>query len=285
MSKAFWFTRLFAGAASKRRCARRRLLVETLEGRCVPATFVPDVFTDELDGNFNPGDLSLREAVHLANITPGADTIQMLPSVYLLSRAGRGENNNVTGDLDVSDPAGLTIRGAVSAVSIIDADGIDRAFEVIGSGALTVIGAMVRNGSATHGGGFSVSSQGSLTLQDSAIAGNLASNRGGGVDNNGGTVTITGTTFASNIAGDFEFSGAGGAINNSSGIVSIHNSEFSSNRAFVEGGAINDRSGQIDVTESIFMNNQADAAAGGGGAISTMGTTLTIADSTFTGNI
>jgi VCBS repeat-containing protein len=284
MSKAFRFTRLFAGAASKRLCARRKLLVETLEGRCVPATFVPDVFTDEFDGNFNSGDLSLREAVHLANITPGADTIQLLPSVYLLSRAGRGENNNVTGDLDVSDPAGLTIRGAFSAVSIVDADGIDRAFEIIGSGALTVIGAMVRNGSETNGGGFSVSSLGSLTLQDCAIAGNLASNRGGGVDNNG-TLTIIGSTFASNIAGDFEFSGAGGAINNSSGIVSIHNSEFSSNRAFVEGGAINDRSGQIDVTESIFMNNQADAAAGGGGAISTMDTNLTIADSTFTGNI
>jgi hypothetical protein len=284
MSNASWFNQLLASAVRKRHSSRRKLQVEALEDRRVPATFVPDVFTDEFDGNFNPGDLSLREAVHLANTTAGADTIPLLPSVYLLSRPGRGENNNLTGDLDVMDPAGLTILRPVTAPSIIDADGIDRAFEVIGSGALTLISVTVRGGSETNGGGFSVSSQGSLTLEDSVVHSNLATNRGGGVDNSG-TLTIVGSTFVSNIAGDFEFFGAGGAIHNNSGRVSIENSEFTSNDAFVEGGAINDRNGKIDVTASIFMHNRAHAAGGGGGAISTIGTTLSIADSTLSGNI
>jgi CSLREA domain-containing protein len=39
------------------------------------ANFVVDTLADAIDGNTSAGDLSLREAIALANANPGADTI------------------------------------------------------------------------------------------------------------------------------------------------------------------------------------------------------------------
>ena len=89
----------------------RRMLLETLESRACPAVYVPSIFSDELDADTSPGDLSLREAVNLANANPGADQIQLAAGTYLLSLAGAGENASLTGDLDVLGD--LTVVGAV----------------------------------------------------------------------------------------------------------------------------------------------------------------------------
>src|SRR5262249_7221006 len=47
-----------------------------------PASFVVDSALDENDGDFSPGDFSLREAIGLANATTGADTITFDPTAF-----------------------------------------------------------------------------------------------------------------------------------------------------------------------------------------------------------
>jgi hypothetical protein len=51
---------------------RRRLLTELLESRTLLSDITVDLFTDENDGNRSPGDVSLREAILMANSNPGA---------------------------------------------------------------------------------------------------------------------------------------------------------------------------------------------------------------------
>lgn len=46
------------------------------------ATLVVDIVTDEIDGNFAAGDLSLREALYIANLSIGSQTITFHPSAF-----------------------------------------------------------------------------------------------------------------------------------------------------------------------------------------------------------
>src|SRR5690242_7952991 len=74
------------------------------------ATITVNTTTDELN---NDGDCSLREAIQAANtnaavdrctagtLTP-IDEIIVPPGTYTLTLAGANENNNATGDLDIS---------------------------------------------------------------------------------------------------------------------------------------------------------------------------------------
>src|SRR5205807_4928167 len=107
---------------------------------------------DELDAD---GKCSLREAIRAANTDTavdtcpagnGADTIVLPHGIYTLSIAGTGENASLSGDLDVTKS--LTIQGAGASTTIVDANHIDRVFEVIGAAnTSTLAGMTVRNGS------------------------------------------------------------------------------------------------------------------------------------------
>jgi CSLREA domain-containing protein len=80
------------------------------------------------------GHCSLREAISAANspgtesdcgrADSGANTIVLPAGRYVLSLTGAGEDNNLTGDLDVRAP--VTIVGAGAGASVIDANRIDR---------------------------------------------------------------------------------------------------------------------------------------------------------------
>jgi hypothetical protein len=83
---------------------------------------------DDIDNTFN---MSLRDAVRVANITSGANTIWLPAWLLLLTREGTdGSTNDVSkGDLDVTE--NLTIRG-VNSKTTVDAQMIvDVAFQTI----------------------------------------------------------------------------------------------------------------------------------------------------------
>src|SRR5262249_36829749 len=107
-----------------------------------------------------------------------------------------------------------------------------------------------------------------------------------------GTVIVTDSTFSGNRSGG-EFSATFGAIFNlvttagKSATLTVTNSTFSGNSSpFGDGGAIvNGFEAMLTVTNCTFSGNSAGTNFGGeGGAIANLGGTVTVSDSTFSGN-
>lgn len=127
--------------------------------------FRPTVFTDGGVG-------SLRDAIQQANaldplIFPNGGTIILSPGTYTLSLAGAGEDANAAGDLDVTGR--VTIAG--SGVVVIDANGVDRVFDVRAGGNLTLNGLTITGGNVAGDGG-GIRNAGVLTVDRSTIDGN-----------------------------------------------------------------------------------------------------------------
>ena len=134
--------------ASPRRQARR-LLLEALEYRWTPASFLvqtsgDDISAASLAGSGTPADpfqmSSLRAAIIAANRSKGPDTIAFAPAVdgkpitlSLPNQSGVNEDAGLSGDLDVTD--NLTIIGNGPTNTIIQAgtnetDGIDKVLAI-----------------------------------------------------------------------------------------------------------------------------------------------------------
>ena len=107
-------------AASRLR--HRRLFLEALELRACPAVFLVDITADEDDGNTAAGDLSLREAVILADISAGNDTIVLPAGTYALTIANPPTHDAgpAAGDLDIIN-GNIIFQGAGQGATIIDA--------------------------------------------------------------------------------------------------------------------------------------------------------------------
>src|SRR5262249_52972472 len=144
-----------------------------------------DITDDEDDGNYAIGDLSLREAIKLANANPGADTITF----------GVTGTINLTGALpDLSSDITITGPGAnvLNVGRAADATTNYRIF-TIGSGITAAIsGLTLSNGFADYGGG--ISNMGTLELTNCTVNDNTA-HFGGGIYN-GGTLVITNSTIS-----------------------------------------------------------------------------------------
>jgi CSLREA domain-containing protein len=217
-------------------------------------------FTDSNDGSCDHDDCSLREAIGAANATSGLDTVILPAGTHTLTITGVYENNNHTGDLDITEA--LTITGAGPDVTIIDASGLsadpDRVLHVL-TGTVVISGVTIRNGSgATQGGG--ILNEATLTLINSTVVNNSADD-GGGIFNDGGTVTLADCTLSGNTA---YFSG-GGIKSDNGGMVELTNSTVSDNIATtVDGGGIdNFRGGMVKLTKSTVSGNTAGRDGGG----------------------
>jgi CSLREA domain-containing protein len=198
----------------------------------VSAVLVVTKGADTLDGACD-SDCSLREAVAASNLRSGVEVILLGPATYTLSRAGRNEDGNATGDLDVNGH--LVILGQGADRTAIDGGGIDRVLEAdVVNSSLEIHGATIRNGRAEvlknadsgAGGGLN---GGDLTLVGCLVTGSSAATWGGGFA--GDTVTARDTTVSNNQAD------GGGGI----GFVStlrLTNVTVSGNRAVTAGGGV-----------------------------------------------
>ena len=158
--------------------------VETLEDRTLLSTFVVNVLTDTVD--VNPGDglaqdatgnTSLRAAIMESNALAGADTINLGAGTFTLSIAGAGEDAAATGDLDITGD--LTIIGAGSSSTVIDAADLDRVFHVLADVAVNISRVNITGGSVPLDNGGGVSNVGTLTLAESVVSANRAAIGGG----------------------------------------------------------------------------------------------------------
>lgn len=222
-----------------------------------PLEIFVTVTADEDDGDRTPMDISLREAILIANAGNADATIHVPAGTYTLTRPGRGENTGSLGDLDVSNPGHLTrILGADRATTIVRNGEDDRVFHVHGGSTVEIRGLSIENGLELHGGG--VYNAGNLTLVDVAVRQNVGSRTGGGVANApGATLAIDQSTIANNTA-----QYGGGAINNLNGSLTITNSTLSDNFAFSGGGVLN-QGGTLTLTSSTLSANNASESGGG----------------------
>ncbi|MEW6306850.1 MAG: choice-of-anchor Q domain-containing protein, partial [Verrucomicrobiota bacterium] len=203
---------------------------------------------------FDPADnvTTLREAITMANLWPGAQTITFAPTLagQTISLASVADSSLGPSALaidteiiiDASAAPGLTITRAAAAPEM-------RLFQVSPAGDLTLKHLTLTNGLArgdaagtADGLGGAILNQGKLTLDGVTIAGSSAwaagtgRGRGGAIFNApAATASITNSTLSSNSA-DAGAAGQGGAIYNHNGHLTILNSTIALSSASPGGG-------------------------------------------------
>ena len=232
----------------------------------------------------NPGDgvcetapgngvCTLRAAIEETNFVVGDDTIILPPNTYLLTQVA---------ELTIFRFGNLTITGGGPSTTIIDgnktvrpASGVLVMF--VPGMTVNISGVTIRNGGSTSyaGVGGGINNSGTLALVNSTVSGNSATS-GGGIENSG-TLTLTNSTVSGNSAGP----GAGGGIENS-GTLILNNSTVSENSAS-GGGGISSGRGTLTLINSTVSGNRGGLGSAGGIGISGGGT-LTLINSTVSGN-
>ena len=189
---------------------------------------------DTLDGACDPYDCSLREAIAEANRLDDTDVIELPAGVYTLTRTSTGEDQNVSGDLDIKQP--VILVGAGADGTVIDGNATDRVLDVRAQTEL--FGVTVRNGLVDGpGAGVYVRRQTlsyNLVVRRSAISGNHA--RGSGGD-------------------------GGGLMTETSGVLAVLESTLSGNRADAKGGGL--AAGSFWLMNSTVSGNSAGQYGGG----------------------
>jgi hypothetical protein len=274
------FRSVSAAPARRARARPWRPLLEALEDRLAPAVFNPLAATP--DGTANG---SLRADIITADSNNQDNVINLQAGRYTLTipnGAGGHEGAAMKGDLNLT-AAGhtLVIQGAGPDVTVIDANFIDRAFQV--SAGVTVV---FRNLSIIHGkaqddgttgalpgttdalGGGILDQGGNVTLDhvlldiNQAVAGGGAAGAngfnaaGGGVWTDGGTLTISNSTLEN----DFAFGGAGGA-----GVNNGNPAGAGGAGGAARGGGLYVGGGTASILNSTLSSNGAEGGGGGAG--------------------
>jgi len=238
----------------------------------VPACdFVVSTRADENDGNYSDGDLSLREALSLARLASGPNTIGFADSlrgavITLDSDLGPlviDSDVTVRGTpahpitLDGHDTSGILRIAAGVTVTLSDmviTKSKDSAIH--NDGNLTVSRIAVVDNTATYsGGGIYNDTDATLIMTQCEVSGNSAASRGGGIANWFGVLRIECSTISGNEAG------TGGGIDNW-GMLTLVNSTVSGNQAH-EGGGLCTCAQVLNVINSTITNNVGWSMGGG----------------------
>jgi hypothetical protein len=215
---------------------------------------------------------SLRDAI---GITPSGGTVDFRPGMS-------GMITLITGELLIDKD--LTIAGPGASLITVSGNHASRVFNVAAPFTVDISGLTIAQGrvtgTAANGGG--IFNAGTLTVTDSAISSNYVSGSGLGQGHgsgifNAGTLIVSNSTLSDN----YGYPCFGGGIYNS-GTLTVASSSLSDNFIYDDpgGGIFNDRGGTLTVTNSTLSGN----AAGGGGGIANYGGTLTVTNSTLKRN-
>ena len=197
-----------------------------------------------LDGPVGAGQLSLRDAINLANILGDDETI-----AFASGLTGTGPATidlNGTG-LELDDESGeLTVQGPGANRLTIDAGNLSSVFTIDSGSNAEIDGLKITGGNESG-----ISNHGTLYVADSSISGNTGLD-GAGIYNVG-TATISNCMITDNSADD------GGGIYNA-GTATVSNSLISDNSAGDGGGIFN--YDLLTVTYSTISGNSATSGAG-----------------------
>ena len=266
--------------------AVEHVLVDTSAPDYDASQLVVDEFTDQVDGLYGAGQLSLREAILISNSTAGFEEFISIASVMeepvhfeLLS----GELW-ITDDVEIDGPGADWFR--------IDADGNSRIFFVDAPEVSWKISniALTNGYTTTSGGG--IYTRGDLELDGVELSGNKAKHVGGAIyARSGAEITINNSLLDNNETEDRN----GGAIDTDSPLI-VDKTTFSNNRAGTvlnaagngggSGGAIFSTN-RAEISNSLFAYNQASNNGGAfrnTGAKANSSTAFIVSNSTFYGN-
>jgi CSLREA domain-containing protein len=186
------------------------------------------------------GDCTLREAIMNANLpaggdttggdcaagSSGTDTIALPAGTYTLTIGGAGEDLNATGDLDVTDS--LTISGRGAGVTVVDANGIDRAFHIVGAATVGLNGLTVTGGRVGYADAACVNDhQANQTCLGNGTDGSTCANVG-----------VEADPSRSAAPGDLDEGGQGGRFSNAGGALVSSSRALSANNNLVSGPSI-----------------------------------------------
>lgn len=234
------------------------------------------------------GTCTLRAAIQAADAAGGASTIALPGGRYALSIAppsgtpGSSPDDPATGDLDVDGDTDVTLIGAGAGTTLINADGVDRAFAVHTGASLAISGMTIESGSpaaqsvGTQEGG-AIYTDGSLSTSNVNFTANDSPSDGGAIyADSDSRLSVNGGIFTGNAT---EY---GGAIEDlSPSPAEIANATFTRQSAWNGGGDVYFAgAGALTIADSIFTDTVGN---GGGGAIYAAGSgQVTVTGSQFT---
>ena len=200
------------------------------------------------------------------------------PTTILFGTAGGGSG----APLSITQSVTLDASSASAAVTL-DGQSTTQLFKISSGATLDLRQLTLQHGHSSNLAGAIDNEGGALSITNSTLSNNLANSAGGAIFNNGGSVAINGSTFSGNSApSSADNSGFGGAIEND-GTLTISRSTFSDNYAGeTGGGAIDNGPGfTVTITNSTLSGN---SALGNGGAIANDAGTVRVGGSVISNN-
>jgi cysteine-rich repeat protein/predicted outer membrane repeat protein len=258
--------------------------IASLAGVSGAATFTVDTTLDDVDVLTGDGlcataggACTLRAAVQEADALAGPDTITLPAGTYVLTipRGPMEETIVGQGDLDVTES--LTVDGSGTGTTVIDANDVDRVFQVFGGTSLAVNDLTIRNGNALAGGGIS-NNGGALVMTNVVVTDcETVSNGLAGAIFTAGTLAMTGGALMDNRAGE------GGAVYMNDGSAVLTDVTIAGNHSNSDGGAIKYHApaSSMTITGCTIRDNTSDQQGAG---ILYSESTLIMANSTVSGN-
>ena len=225
---------------------------------CQAQNFIVNTQNDSPDANPSDGicddgtgNCSLRAAVMESNSLGGAHEISLPDGQYVLTIAGRNEDQSATGDLDINSD--ITLVGSSVLGTVINGDSLDRVLHILPGNVVEISLVTIQEGYAFPGNGGGILNDGNLVLNQLHISnntselnqgGNVIGGFGGGISNEGELNAVRITVFDNVARGGIGANGSnggggggstpgfgGGIYNSGIGNIMIENSTVSSNLA------------------------------------------------------
>lgn len=253
------------------------------------SVFYVDAFDDTPQSDLSS--LTLRDAVRAANQLDEQATIIVPEGMYLIRQAGADEDESLTGDLDIR--GNIRIVGSAKERTVVDAQSLDRVFDVAAGGSLYVEGITIQNGYVVDSNGGGIRNHGVLGIKNSEVSQNRVRDTelalssvqttffGGGIYNTG-EITIDQTVISYNtIENPIGWQvGSGGGLANL-GTMQVSNSTISHSAANCGGAVFNQSTVHAEIHNTTIAHSFGDF---GGGVCNNAGDGLTITNSTIAAN-